>query len=172
MYVCVCVVVRSQVEWRARDGDQVAPGQVLGVLRGSAGSILVAERVMLNFMQVTSPHLGTGAEERYEKTRGPGADGKLRGVDAAHWPGWKGNVADFSARTVICGVLEPYCSVCYFALEHLESCYPVECRGSGRGCRNEGRQIVGGSSRTEGHMSSPLGRWPCQDDSPCRPRDM
>ncbi|GIL94792.1 hypothetical protein Vretimale_941 [Volvox reticuliferus] len=40
-----------QVEWRARDGDRVVPGQTLGVLRGSARSILVAERVMLNFMQ-------------------------------------------------------------------------------------------------------------------------
>ncbi|GLC46196.1 hypothetical protein PLESTB_001533900 [Pleodorina starrii] len=40
-----------QVEWRARDGDRVSSGQVLGVLRGSARSILVAERIMLNFMQ-------------------------------------------------------------------------------------------------------------------------
>ncbi|GIL66340.1 hypothetical protein Vafri_19843 [Volvox africanus] len=40
-----------QVEWRARDGDRVLPGQTLGVLHGSARSILVAERVMLNFMQ-------------------------------------------------------------------------------------------------------------------------
>ncbi|EFJ44480.1 hypothetical protein VOLCADRAFT_106344 [Volvox carteri f. nagariensis] len=40
-----------QVEWRARDGDRVDQGQVLGVLRGSARAILVAERVMLNFMQ-------------------------------------------------------------------------------------------------------------------------
>ncbi|KAG2483039.1 hypothetical protein HYH03_018068 [Edaphochlamys debaryana] len=39
------------VEWRARDGDTVAPGQVLGLMRGPARSILVAERVMLNFMQ-------------------------------------------------------------------------------------------------------------------------
>ena len=30
----------------------MAPGQILGVLRGSARSILVAERIMLNFMQV------------------------------------------------------------------------------------------------------------------------
>ncbi|KXZ42752.1 hypothetical protein GPECTOR_120g419 [Gonium pectorale] len=40
-----------QVEWRARDGDRVSPGQVIGSLRGRARSILVAERVMLNFMQ-------------------------------------------------------------------------------------------------------------------------
>ncbi|PNG99161.1 Nicotinate-nucleotide pyrophosphorylase [carboxylating], partial [Tetrabaena socialis] len=39
------------IEWRARDGDRVSPGQVLGVLRGSARGILVAERIMLNFMQ-------------------------------------------------------------------------------------------------------------------------
>ncbi|GFR48368.1 hypothetical protein Agub_g10258 [Astrephomene gubernaculifera] len=40
-----------KAEWRARDGDRVVPGQVLGVLHGSARAILVAERVMLNFMQ-------------------------------------------------------------------------------------------------------------------------
>lgn len=41
-----------QIEWRCRDGERVSPGHVLGVLRGSARSILVAERIMLNFMQV------------------------------------------------------------------------------------------------------------------------
>ncbi|PNW87561.1 hypothetical protein CHLRE_02g141200v5 [Chlamydomonas reinhardtii] len=40
-----------KVEWRACDGDKVVSGQVLGVLHGSARSILVAERIMLNFMQ-------------------------------------------------------------------------------------------------------------------------
>ncbi len=30
----------------------MAPGQILGELKGSARSILVAERIMLNFMQV------------------------------------------------------------------------------------------------------------------------
>lgn len=40
-----------KIEWRCRDGERVSPGHVLGVLRGSARSILVAERIMLNFMQ-------------------------------------------------------------------------------------------------------------------------
>lgn len=33
------------------DGDTVRSGQAFGVLRGSARSILIAERVALNFMQ-------------------------------------------------------------------------------------------------------------------------
>ncbi len=45
-------VTPLQIEWRCRDGERVSPGHVLGVLRGSARSILVAERIMLNFMQV------------------------------------------------------------------------------------------------------------------------
>ncbi|GBG00217.1 nicotinate-nucleotide pyrophosphorylase chloroplastic [Raphidocelis subcapitata] len=39
------------VEWAAKDGDRVARGMTFGVVRGSARSILVAERVALNFMQ-------------------------------------------------------------------------------------------------------------------------
>jgi len=38
-------------KWTARDGDAVARGQVFGVLTGRARSVLVAERVALNFMQ-------------------------------------------------------------------------------------------------------------------------
>jgi nicotinate-nucleotide pyrophosphorylase (carboxylating) len=37
--------------WAATDGQAVSPGQVLGSARGSARSILVAERVALNFLQ-------------------------------------------------------------------------------------------------------------------------
>ena len=37
--------------WSARDGDAVVRGQVFGVLTGRARSVLVAERVALNFMQ-------------------------------------------------------------------------------------------------------------------------
>lgn len=38
-------------EWRAKDGDRVSRGDAFGSVRGSARSILVAERVALNFMQ-------------------------------------------------------------------------------------------------------------------------
>ncbi|KAL4440692.1 hypothetical protein ABPG77_000401 [Micractinium sp. CCAP 211/92] len=39
------------VSWARKDGDRVQPGEILGEARGSARSILVAERVALNFLQ-------------------------------------------------------------------------------------------------------------------------
>jgi len=42
----------TQVHWLARDGDTVQAGQRFGTVQGPASSILVAERVALNFMQV------------------------------------------------------------------------------------------------------------------------
>ncbi|TMK78051.1 MAG: carboxylating nicotinate-nucleotide diphosphorylase [Actinobacteria bacterium] len=39
-----------QVEWRARDGDPVGPGDVVAVLSGPARSILRAERVAVNLL--------------------------------------------------------------------------------------------------------------------------
>jgi nicotinate-nucleotide pyrophosphorylase (carboxylating) len=39
-----------EVSWRVADGDRVGPGNVLGEVRGSAWSILAAERVALNFL--------------------------------------------------------------------------------------------------------------------------
>lgn len=39
------------VEWKQRDGDRVAKGAFFGEVRGSARSILTAERIALNFMQ-------------------------------------------------------------------------------------------------------------------------
>ena len=41
----------AQVSWSAKDGDFVASGTQFGIVSGSARSILVAERVALNFMQ-------------------------------------------------------------------------------------------------------------------------
>ena len=37
--------------WLKKDGDEVSPGDVIGVSEGSARSLLVAERVALNYMQ-------------------------------------------------------------------------------------------------------------------------
>ena len=37
--------------WLKSDGDRVVPGEVIGISEGSARSLLVAERVALNFMQ-------------------------------------------------------------------------------------------------------------------------
>ncbi|UIJ34366.1 carboxylating nicotinate-nucleotide diphosphorylase [Allobranchiibius sp. GilTou73] len=39
-----------QVEWSAKDGAEVAPGQVVATVRGSACSILTGERVGLNLL--------------------------------------------------------------------------------------------------------------------------
>lgn len=53
---CRCVL--TQVSWSSKDGDRVLSGQQFGTVRGMASSILVAERVALNFMQVSRPHDG------------------------------------------------------------------------------------------------------------------
>lgn len=39
------------VQWTGKDGDHVTAGTRFGVVHGSARSILVAERVALNFVQ-------------------------------------------------------------------------------------------------------------------------
>ena len=38
------------VKWRAADGDQVSPGQVLATVAGPRASVLIAERTALNFL--------------------------------------------------------------------------------------------------------------------------
>ena len=43
-----------QIEWQVDDGDAVKINQVLFRLRGSASSLLTAERTMLNFVQLLS----------------------------------------------------------------------------------------------------------------------
>ncbi|KAG0612765.1 hypothetical protein M758_6G050300 [Ceratodon purpureus] len=40
-----------KVEWGVRDGDSISKGQQFGTVKGAAQSILIAERVVLNFMQ-------------------------------------------------------------------------------------------------------------------------
>lgn len=40
-----------KVEWKLQDGDPVSKGLQFGAIRGSARSILLAERIVLNFMQ-------------------------------------------------------------------------------------------------------------------------
>ena len=39
------------VTWTAKDGDRVASGTRFGTVKGSARSILIAERIALNFTQ-------------------------------------------------------------------------------------------------------------------------
>jgi nicotinate-nucleotide pyrophosphorylase (carboxylating) len=43
-----------QIQWEVKDGDRVAPDQVLFVLGGRARSLLSAERTLLNFVQLLS----------------------------------------------------------------------------------------------------------------------
>lgn len=45
---------RIQVQWRLRDGDQVAPDQELCVLDGPARALLTGERTALNLLQTLS----------------------------------------------------------------------------------------------------------------------
>lgn len=40
-----------KVEWRLKDGDHVSSKTVVGTIQGSARSLLMAERVALNFVQ-------------------------------------------------------------------------------------------------------------------------
>lgn len=49
-----CLDERVQVHWEARDGDAVAPGQVLCRLEGPARALLTGERSALNFLQTLS----------------------------------------------------------------------------------------------------------------------
>ena len=49
------------IEWRARDGDAIAAGQVVALISGPARPILTAERSALNFLQTLS---GTATSTR------------------------------------------------------------------------------------------------------------
>lgn len=49
--VYLFLVVESQVEWMRTDGDYVHKGLKFGKVSGNAHKIVVAERVVLNFMQ-------------------------------------------------------------------------------------------------------------------------
>lgn len=51
------------MEWSAKDGDCVPAGQQLGKVSGLASSILVAERVALNFMQVGAKRRGQKGQQ-------------------------------------------------------------------------------------------------------------
>lgn len=50
-----------RIAWETRDGDRVAPGQVLCRLAGRARSLLTGERTALNFLQLLS---GTATQAR------------------------------------------------------------------------------------------------------------
>lgn len=45
------ITVESQIEWMRKDGDYVHKGLKFGKVSGNAHKIVVAERVVLNFMQ-------------------------------------------------------------------------------------------------------------------------
>lgn len=60
-----------QLDWRVRDGERVAPEQLLFRLRGSARSLLTAERTALNFLQTLSG-TATKAAAYVERVAGTG----------------------------------------------------------------------------------------------------
>ena len=51
MQVFELVDPELSVQWRQKDGDKIVKGAIFGEVRGRAQSILVAERIALNFMQ-------------------------------------------------------------------------------------------------------------------------
>ena len=77
MQVCAAVDPGLEVTWTHKDGDFVVKGTIFGGVRGAARSILVAERVALNFLQrmsgiATAAHNMVAAVEvciKYHSTR-------------------------------------------------------------------------------------------------------
>ena len=51
MQVFELVDPELSVHWQQKDGDSIVKGAIFGEVRGRAQSILVAERIALNFMQ-------------------------------------------------------------------------------------------------------------------------
>jgi len=50
----VAALCDCRIEWRARDGQTIEPGTVVGLVRGPLASVLRAERPMLNLLQRAS----------------------------------------------------------------------------------------------------------------------
>jgi nicotinate-nucleotide pyrophosphorylase (carboxylating) len=82
------------LRWLLEDGEPVVAGQTIGVATGSARSILVAERVALNFMQRMSGIASLTAQMVQEvevkegRGRGKGKSGR-RGSGEEQWKaGW------------------------------------------------------------------------------------
>ena len=51
MQVFELVDPELSVQWQQKDGDKIVRGAIFGEVRGRAQSILIAERIALNFMQ-------------------------------------------------------------------------------------------------------------------------
>ena len=65
MQVFELVDPELSVQWTQKDGDRVRKGALFGEVRGSARSILTAERIALNFMQRMSG-IATATREMVE----------------------------------------------------------------------------------------------------------
>ena len=90
------------IEWKpfASDGDRIAPGEVLGEVRGQTRSVLALERISLNFLQRLSG-IATLTNRFVEKTEGT----KARILDTRKTtPGWR--------------TLEKYAVACGGGLNH------------------------------------------------------
>jgi len=60
--VCLQVDTHIELDWHAKDGDEIAANAIICTLRGPARSILVAERTALNFLQLLSATATVTAE--------------------------------------------------------------------------------------------------------------
>lgn len=88
---------RPFIEWKpfASDGDRIAPGEILGEVRGQTRSILAIERVSLNFLQRLSG-IATMTHRFVERTAGTHA----RILDTRKTtPGWR----TLEKYAVLCG---------------------------------------------------------------------
>jgi len=86
----VAALCDCRIEWRARDGQTIEPGTVVGLVRGPLASVLRAERPMLNLLQracgiatTTRAYVdavaGTGCRILHTRKTAPG----LRSLDIA-----------------------------------------------------------------------------------------
>ncbi len=78
---------RPFIDWKpfASDGDRIAPGEILGEVRGQTRSVLALERLSLNFLQRLSG-IATLTNRFVEKTEGT----KARILDTRKTtPGWR-----------------------------------------------------------------------------------
>ncbi|MBI1322710.1 carboxylating nicotinate-nucleotide diphosphorylase [bacterium] len=90
------------IEWKpfASDGDRIAPGEILGEVRGQTRSVLALERLSLNFLQRLSG-IATLTSRFVDKTAGT----KARILDTRKTtPGWR--------------TLEKYAVMCGGGLNH------------------------------------------------------
>jgi nicotinate-nucleotide pyrophosphorylase (carboxylating) len=100
----------GRIEWRARDGDRVAPGGVAGAWRGDLAAILRAERTLLNLLQracgiatLTRAYVdavtGTGCRVLHTRKTAPGL--RLLDVQAVRAGGGEAHRLDLAHAVMV-----------------------------------------------------------------------